>query len=455
MEKREKIIFSVSLLFLVLFIFSFFIFLSEYYEAPQLAPEYCGTCTEWKNDVCGGGDCFPHEMQRTRVCSDVEREDPIGPRFSPFPESCYIQCIYTPKCNVLPTFSGDPSPFDGETGLEIRDILLSWGASDSDGDNLTFDVYFDNSLVAENITETNYLVSDILDYNTTYSWSVIVKDNFSEVNGPNWNFTTRANFPPIVDLVYPLDASEDLPLSFNLSWSASDLDGDNLTFDVYIGESPSLFATVFYSFFEVDLDYGTTYFWRIGVNDSFNYVLSDLFSFTIIEETIEEELPEVEPSVSYPAPRVVEPEAEEEYPLFDIRVVLDGGMRVLPGSDVDAMIILYNFGTLRPVDVFLKCALEDEDAQEYDLFEETLAVSVQTSIIRSLTIPNDAPSGRYFYSCSMVYGEGETVYSKDLFSVVNIEEETVGFDYTNVLNFAAFLLILLIILLFFKYRKKK
>lgn len=98
--------------------------------------------------------------------------------------------------NTPPDEPSNPNP-EGNAINQPVSLNLSWSVSDSDqGDTLTFDVYLYESnnpvrtKIASNIADTIVSVEN-LQYNTTYFWQVIVKDDEATTNGTIWSFTTQ------------------------------------------------------------------------------------------------------------------------------------------------------------------------------------------------------------------------------------------------------------------------
>lgn len=484
------------------------IFFSKYYEGPRLSPVVCIGCTEWENDICGGGSCALNEMQQVRVC---ELDDPgevfpvkDGPQLSPSPEDCFSRCILIAECNSLPLLSNLNPPSEG-LDIEIESVILNWDANDPDEEILLFDVYFGTEtdpvdLVAEGIEVFSYSIDYTLNYDTDYYWQIIANDNFGETIGSVWSFRTEVeNLPPNEPInPSPMDEAIDVVLSPTLSWFADDPNEDSLTYNVYFGAEtdPELVSSdqIESTYLVGMLNYGTIYYWRVELSDGGNLVSSSEFIFTTEEQAVAQGDTSGDGDFNECAPgcrsfwlgngdcdvvcNVTEcnydkGDCEDEgYVLFDIKVFLrEEYPKLMAGSDVTADIVLYNFGTIRPVDVYLVCTIEDlsEDRNKLDFFSETLAVAVQTTIDRNLRVPEGTEPGRYVYNCYMTYAANqEPISSGDLFEIIVPvelpEERVVGVDYTvivcefllsNWIWFVIGIVILLIIIIIKKKKKKK
>jgi len=173
--------------------------------------------------------------------------------------------------NQPPNVPSDPSPFDGETNVNL-DADLSWTCSDPEGDPLTYDVYFGTNsppaLVSSNQTASFYNPG-ILDYDTSYYWKIVAWDDFaSSTEGPIWSFSTGSNSPPDIPCFpHPPNASANVPIDTNLSWVCDDPEGDLLTFDVYFGITnppPQVASNVTENDYDLEiLEFDTTYYWKI------------------------------------------------------------------------------------------------------------------------------------------------------------------------------------------------
>jgi len=105
--------------------------------------------------------------------------------------------------NNPPNSPHEEIPFNGTTNSFVG-TNLSWNCSDPDSDNLTYDVYFANTLplalVESNTSNMSYNPPEDLGYDTTYYWQIIAwDDNGSGTAGPSWWFHTESEpgeFPP-------------------------------------------------------------------------------------------------------------------------------------------------------------------------------------------------------------------------------------------------------------------
>ena len=196
-------------------------------------------------------------------------------------------------------YSRPPSsnPFDAYYVDEADGCL---GGTDTDPK--TFDVYFGDtnppSKVASNTSNLSYLPGT-LDLETTYYWQIVVwDDQGSSITGPIWHFTTRGNDAPYVPSdPDPEDGETDVDIDVSLSWTGGDPDEDEVTYDIYFGDStppPKVKSNQTSTTYDPpgELDFDTTYVWKIVAWDPFNYSSAGpIWSFTT-----EENLPPYSPS---------------------------------------------------------------------------------------------------------------------------------------------------------------
>jgi hypothetical protein len=194
--------------------------------------------------------------------------------------------------NNPPSIPSNPSPANGATD-QSTGVQLSWSCSDLDGDDLTYDIYFGTNpsppLVQSDQSATTYNPGT-LQLGTTYYWKIEADDGTDQTEGPTWSFTTASepvNSPPLAPSdPSPADDATDQSTTVQLSWSCSDPDGDDLTYDVYFGtnSTPPLVqsnqsAT---TYDPGTLQTGTTYYWRIIADDGTDQTEGSVWSFSTV-----------------------------------------------------------------------------------------------------------------------------------------------------------------------------
>ena len=184
---------------------------------------------------------------------------------------------FSTKVNNPPNTPSGPSPSDGASNVDIG-VDLSWTGGDPDGDDVFYDVYFGDYTpppkVVNNQSSTTY-DPGVLDYETTYYWQIIAWDEHgSSTQGPEWDFTTRANNPPNEPSnPSPTNGATNVDPDANLSWTGGDPDSeDTVVYDIYFGTSnpPPL---VYYEYNDTTYDPGTMsintkHYWRIISRDN-------------------------------------------------------------------------------------------------------------------------------------------------------------------------------------------
>ncbi len=192
--------------------------------------------------------------------------------------------------NNAPAQPSTPNPADNSIDQLIV-VDLSWVCSDPDGDPLTYDVFFSTvdppTSVIQGQSGTSYDPDD-LEYNQLYYWSIVALDGQDTTEGEIWSFTTIANQPPQEPSnPSPVDGAIDQPLNVELSWSSSDPEGGELTYDIYFGttdppQSVSQGQTdTTYSL--SGLDYNQLYYWQVvAVDDYGNSIDGQLWNLTTV-----------------------------------------------------------------------------------------------------------------------------------------------------------------------------
>jgi len=106
--------------------------------------------------------------------------------------------------------------------------------------------------------------------------------------------------------------------------------------------------------------------------------------------------------------------------LFDIDTSIFEKI-VNPGDEIEADIMLYNYGDLMPVDVTLYYALRDFAGNDILYEYVTLAVEEEKLVKRVVTIPPDLELGFYIFYSRLEY-ENQTAASASLINVVEPEK---------------------------------
>jgi hypothetical protein len=192
----------------------------------------------------------------------------------------------TGLANYPPNAPSSPSPTNGATNRPLI-VTLSWNATDPDGDPMTYDVFFGTEavppLVAGGVA-TKSFGPNTLAFSTTYRWRVVARDLLgAETSGPTWSFTTKANTPPGAPGSPNPANNAATTTSPTLTWSASDLDGQPLTYTIYFGATnPPPFAQAGLSnrsYTPGTLTVGT-YYWRVVASDGLASTSGPTWSFT-------------------------------------------------------------------------------------------------------------------------------------------------------------------------------
>jgi hypothetical protein len=183
----------------------------------------------------------------------------------------------------------NPTPaVDAVVALSGSQYTLTWEGTTTG----TWDVYVGTeeppALVAEGVSGNSYT------YTTTtgghFFWRVITKDQNGIVStGPIWSFFINSA-PSIPELLSPANDSVGFPVSSPLEWDATDAEGDDLTFDLYVGTTnpPELVATDLTGYSAVGpLEASTLYYWKVVAKDSHGATTSSIVQkFTTGEEAI-------------------------------------------------------------------------------------------------------------------------------------------------------------------------
>ena len=293
--------------------------------------------------------------------------------------------------NRSPETPYDPDPENGETNVELNKVL-SWNGGDPDGDDVRYWVYLstDKNLVdskdtsAEIVSDselTSVDASNMLDGHTTYYWKVVAKDGRGGISeSPTWVFETQNRLPEIA-LTSPENSSTAVELSTNLTWSANDMDGDELKYDVYLSSditmvqsndnSAYLGRTENPSMQVYDLDPHTKYYWKVVVYDGWGSTQSDIWEFETLNRP---------PTVTYVSPTNGSTQIELETSL------------AWNGSDPDGDRLKYTVYLSTDKDSVEN--LEESAAIIKDTNDESCSVSLQASTVYYWRVVADDGFGR-------------------------------------------------------------
>ncbi|WP_159951700.1 fibronectin type III domain-containing protein [Polaribacter septentrionalilitoris] len=199
--------------------------------------------------------------------------------------------------NTAPTTPSLVYPLNNTVCID-NNIIFKWNAStDAEGNAITYmlevseNSAFSPLLEAQNSFSESKLIS--LDKGKAYYWRIKAVDNksaeseYSEVS----QFLTEGNgttnhIPFAPSLVAPALNSEIDGTNTTLSWSASDVDGDALTFDVYLdtNSEPNTLVSENQSettFNATNLSASSTYYFKIVVKDGNGATsIGQVWSFT-------------------------------------------------------------------------------------------------------------------------------------------------------------------------------
>ena len=219
----------------------------------------------------------------------------IGIKSGEDPETAPLVADARCRFNRMPEIF-DEIPSNGSTGVELIP-QLNISVSDADGDTMTINWYsnssgswqtFGSNTSVEDGTysQTN---SNFDDFGTTYWWYVSVTDAIYTNSSPIYHFTTKINLPPNTPSdPDPENGETDVSVDVDLSWSGGDPNGDNVTYDVYFGDSsspPKIKSNQTGTTYNPGLiDFDTKYYWKIVAWDEYSYsTVGSVWSFTTEE----------------------------------------------------------------------------------------------------------------------------------------------------------------------------
>jgi len=110
-------------------------------------------------------------------------------------------------------------------------------------------------------------------------------------------------------------------------------------------------------------------------------------------------------------------EVESDKALFDIKAEIPKKYKIiLPGEELLAVLKLYNLGGKERIDVLIDYIIKDEAGNEILFEQETIAVEIQASFIKTFTMPEDIKFGKYVLYTKVTYN-GEVASASAWFSI--------------------------------------
>lgn len=219
--------------------------------------------------------------------------------------------------NAIPLKPDSPNPKDGALNVPLT-TTLNWKCEDLDGDKIYYDVYLGRSIdtmkpIATNI-EDNFIEINLKE-DARYYWKVVAKDGHGGIRyGEIWAFQTKS----IKELGVPFDPKPtngaiDLETNITFEWK---YEGKEALFDIYLGLDPNDLVLIAqdlgYQFYEVSIDYGKTYYWKVVAKSGDEKKESAIWNFSTKEALIAEEITEISTSLTVESTTIsIEPTATE------------------------------------------------------------------------------------------------------------------------------------------------
>jgi hypothetical protein len=215
--------------------------------------------------------------------------------------------VYSFRTTEKPLQFISQNPSNNSDEIKTSDLTLSWTLANSSED-ITYDLFFENmtSPIAQDIRTNSYKLDKALKGNTMYSWRVMAKSNGDTILSPIWSFRT-VNSRPVINIISPDDNVINVKNSITLSWTGSDVDNDNLTYKILLGNSVSELRIVgntsSNTYTLSDLQAGRDYYWSIEISDGKYYIESPVRKFTteeILNYSIDARTPDENGILVYP-----------------------------------------------------------------------------------------------------------------------------------------------------------
>ncbi|WP_075780375.1 PQQ-binding-like beta-propeller repeat protein [Marinitoga sp. 1137] len=175
------------------------------------------------------------------------------------------------------------SPENNITLESTNTVKIIWDSKDPDNDKLTYNVYFGDfplpSLIKVDYDSTSLIISDLKE-NKKYYWRIQVKDSRGALTESDTYYfiiehsgDNPENTDPAIDIISPLNSETLISTdTVVLEWKGSDIDGDQIKYDVYFGDisSPPLIESGYEktTITIPNLEEDKIYYWRVIAKDN-------------------------------------------------------------------------------------------------------------------------------------------------------------------------------------------
>ena len=210
-----------------------------------------------------------------------------------------VEMNYSQYSAVSPTWSFSTYSLDvslftppNEANSISINPTIEWFAYNPDNLTYNYDVFFGSNpdslfIIAEQITSSELLIEENLQYEAEYFWNVTLNYDSLEVLSPTWSFSTGTIqfYSP-----FPSDNELSVPLTTSFSWENDIQDAENVFYNVFLDTTPALSNQVAYNItdpsFEPSeiLELATHYYWKVIMVIDGSEFISPVWEFYTITE---------------------------------------------------------------------------------------------------------------------------------------------------------------------------
>jgi hypothetical protein len=187
----------------------------------------------------------------------------------------YLPLFWNPQPNPV-VYLSTASSYSLHMASPI--ITLNWSPSEdaaSDPINYTLSIKTSTSSWPDIPMGQSTAITLGLQLETTYYWEVLAENPYGGVSTGTWQsfIIHLQNNPPAVPVYTSSQTITTRAASYALSWqSAQDPDGDAVGYELYLSSNPAaqyLIHQGTQTAYELNFQFGTTYYWRVEATDSF------------------------------------------------------------------------------------------------------------------------------------------------------------------------------------------